>query len=147
VRALLALILIAFAAGCSATPERAEGRVAYRDRKDQKTGKGGAVQVTVTTAKEPRPDEVRISPEEMGKLLADLEAIGLFKLSGVPEAPPSTTIPPGFIGVDTDRRKFYVGMHDLTSGGDVPQGPVFSRSAFRIIDAAQHGGIHIGLEK
>ncbi len=132
------LSLGAVAPGCGGLPDRVEGGVRYRDPVTAK-GRGGTV-VTVTT-RATRPTETAVTPEELRRLLGDLDEIGLFDLAGRETTP--SPLPPGSISVDTNARKFFVTIQDLRNEDESRR---FSRSAYRIVGATQIGP-HYSLPK
>jgi hypothetical protein len=129
---LLAIVAVASLAGCSSVPERVEGRVVYH-RDPAPSRAWSQPVVTVTTAPR-RPSEVPVTPEDLGRLVTELDRIGFFGLGGVKTVPGEA--PPGSIAVDTSARKFFVTLRDLRTDDDAR---CFSRAASRIVAATQSG--------
>lgn len=152
---LVAIGLALLGAGCAGIPDRVEGRVHYRGPRSPKS-EGRLLTIATPSARPPgsvtraagagsgppagvAPDASRASviistDAELARLLQDLDAIGLFALSGKAQLP--AEIPPGAIAIDTNARKFVVTLKDL---GTDDEGKVFSRSAQRIVVATQDG--------
>jgi len=132
--ALLAGLILpgALAPGCaSGRAGGIEGSIGYCESAGAK-GRAGLL-VGVTTRESER-DLTYVPPEQVARLLDELEEAGLFELAGHAEAPAKP--PPGSIVVKTGARTFFVKLGDLR-GND--EGKVFSRAVYRIVAATQEG--------
>ena len=146
---LLALLVLA---GCGSTPPKEEGRIIYKAESEKAHVRSSLLLTTqpqVARIEEAAPAlrqssneaEVHVTPEELGKALARLDAEGFFTLPGSHGVP--QTQAPRSITVDVASRKFYIPFQDLRDEGEIAR---YGRAA-RILISASLAGPHDRIPK